>query len=418
MDYAIIKEKIKHRVRRFQVLEPSTGSDHCPIILELMASGSERKHKTVVFERPPPMIWNDLNKLKFINKMNSEETSNEILQIKKMINDKDSNIDTIIERINGLYDISDKTKVGTNKGTKKNKKKYKSKKWYDLSCSEMSRSLNRTAKLLAASPNNPHLRGNFFKNKKMYRKVLRDKKREWKREMVQRLERVEEKDPKEYWKLVNDLREKKSSNTQYDAEKFTQFFEGLYSATEEQKHEEIRVQVDEMLDRLSGLPGEPDFTLEELIKAIRALKNNKAAGPDRIPAEMLKASNASVLKLLLCVMNKIKATCKCPKNWAVGITSLLLKDGDDDDPNNYRAITVTDALSKVLAILINERLDKWSTTNKIQRAEQIGFKKKSRPSDHLLVLKTLVNHYTGSGRKLYACFVDFKKAFDSVQGFP
>ena len=129
---------------------------------------------------------------------------------------------------------------------------------------------------------------------------------------------------------------------------------------------------------------------------------------------MLKASNAKLLKLLLNLLNKIKTICKCPKSWAIGITSLLLKEGDDDDPNNYRPITVTDALSKVLAILINERLDKWSTSNNIQRKEQIGFKKKSRPSDHLLVLKTLVCHYNNNGKKLYTCFVDFKKAFDSV----
>ena len=74
-------------------------------------------------------------------------------------------------------------------------------------------------------------------------------------------------------------------------------------------------------------------------------------------------------------MNKIKTICKCPKSWAIGITSLLLKDGDDEDPNNYRAITVTDALAKVLAIMINTKLGKWSDDNKIQRKEQIGFKK-------------------------------------------
>ena len=129
---------------------------------------------------------------------------------------------------------------------------------------------------------------------------------------------------------------------------------------------------------------------------------------------MLKASNTKILKLLLNLMNKIKNICKCPKQWAIGITSLLLKEGDDTDPNNYRAITVTDALSKVLAIMINERLGKWSAENKVQRREQIGFEKKCRPADHLFVLKTLINHYNNKGKKLFACFVDFKKAFDSV----
>ena len=38
-----------------------------------------------------------------------------------------------------------------------------------------------------------------------------------------------------------------------------------------------------------------------------------------------------------------------------------------------------------------------------------------RTSDHILTLKTLVKkHVTIGGSKLYACFVDLKKAYDSV----
>ena len=64
------------------------------------------------------------------------------------------------------------------------------------------------------------------------------------------------------------------------------------------------------------------------------------------------------------LMNKIKKSSQYPTNWALGITSLLFKDGNDDDPNNYRAITVVDALSKILAIMINERLDEWNKDKK------------------------------------------------------
>jgi hypothetical protein len=47
--------------------------------------------------------------------------------------------------------------------------------------------------------------------------------------------------------------------------------------------------------------------------------------------------------------------------------------------------------------------------------EQIGFSKDSRTSDHMFVLKTLIDKYTQQGSKhLYTCFVDFRKAFDTV----
>ena len=103
-----------------------------------------------------------------------------------------------------------------------------------------------------------------------------------------------------------------------------------------------------------------------------------------------------------------------PPVWAKGITSLLLKEGDEEDPNNYRAITVADALSKVMTIMMNERLvDKLEQEGTISY-QQIAFQKKSRPADHLFVLKNIFDHYTSHGRKVYTCFVDFQKAYDNV----
>ena len=74
-------------------------------------------------------------------------------------------------------------------------------------------------------------------------------------------------------------------------------------------------------------------------------------------------------------MNKVKNTCEYPQKWAIGIVSLILKDGNEEEPNNYRAITVINSLAKVLAIMINERLEKWCQDEKVICKEQIGFKK-------------------------------------------
>ena len=154
--------------------------------------------------------------------------------------------------------------------------------------------------------------------------------------------------------------------------------------------------------------------MDEFTKAIKILKKNKSAGPDRIPGEAIQSSPTKVLNLILKLMNKIKDHTCYPENWAIGITTLLLKEGDDEDPNNYRAITIVNALAKILAIMINERLQAYLTENKTIKLEQIGFEKKCRPADHLFVLKTLISHYNNKGKKLYTCFVDFQKAFDSV----
>ena len=61
------------------------------------------------------------------------------------------------------------------------------------------------------------------------------------------------------------------------------------------------------------------------------------------------------------------------------------------------------------------RLVAYCTKQKLINREQIGFQKNSRTSDHILSLKTLLNKYVTDkkGKKLYACFTDFKKAFNS-----
>ena len=46
---------------------------------------------------------------------------------------------------------------------------------------------------------------------------------------------------------------------------------------------------------------------------------------------------------------------------------------------------------------------------------QMGFKSNHRCADHFLTLKDVVKKYVTIGeKKLFACFIDFKKAFDSI----
>jgi hypothetical protein len=46
---------------------------------------------------------------------------------------------------------------------------------------------------------------------------------------------------------------------------------------------------------------------------------------------------------------------------------------------------------------------------------QLGFSKKARTSDHIFVLKTLIDKYLAKkDGKLFACFIDLRRAFDTV----
>ena len=66
-------------------------------------------------------------------------------------------------------------------------------------------------------------------------------------------------------------------------------------------------------------------------------------------------------------------------------------------------------------MILNSRLDNFLEDNKIIDNVQIGFTRSARTSDHMFVMKSLIDQcINANGGKLYSCFVDFRKAFDSV----
>lgn len=104
-----------------------------------------------------------------------------------------------------------------------------------------------------------------------------------------------------------------------------------------------------------------------------------------------------------------------PEQWAKGYITPIFKSNDPCDPNNYRGITITSNLGKLFNTILNTRLDNFLSENNLIHPCQVGFTKHARTSDHCFIVKCLIDKYcnTKEGR-LYACFIDFHKAFDSV----
>ena len=130
---------------------------------------------------------------------------------------------------------------------------------------------------------------------------------------------------------------------------------------------------------------------------------------------MLKQGLTDFLPCLRKLFNLILSSGIYPSSWATGYITPIFKTGDSSQPENYRGITITSNVGKLFNLVLNSRLDKFLEENKLIDKSQTGFTKNTRTQDHIFVLKTLIDKYTNkAGDKLYACFVDFRKAFDSV----
>ena len=103
-----------------------------------------------------------------------------------------------------------------------------------------------------------------------------------------------------------------------------------------------------------------------------------------------------------------------PASWSKEFIVPIYKTGSTDDPNNYRGICISSCLGKFFTLIMNERLNHYLEQHKILSRCQIGFRKDCRTADYLLVLKTLMEIYKVKRKPIFACFVDFRKAYDSV----
>ena len=70
---------------------------------------------------------------------------------------------------------------------------------------------------------------------------------------------------------------------------------------------------------------------------------------------------------------------------------------------------------KLFTSVINDRIHSFLETNDILGNEQSGFRKGHSTMDHVFALHCLIDVYLQRKKKLFCAFIDYKKAFDSVQ---
>ena len=151
---------------------------------------------------------------------------------------------------------------------------------------------------------------------------------------------------------------------------------------------------------------------EEIIKAIKTLKNRKAPGQDNLCAELFKTDPEQAADILLPLFKDIWVGKEVPKDWDQGIIIKIPKKGNLQDCSNWRGITLLSIPSKILAKVIINRLS--DAIDPLLRKEQAGFRKERGCTEQIFALRNIIEQCTEWQRQLYINFIDFEKAFDSL----
>ena len=92
----------------------------------------------------------------------------------------------------------------------------------------------------------------------------------------------------------------------------------------------------------------------------------------------------------------------------------IFKKGDNQDCNNYRPISLLPNISKLFEKLIHNRLSKFLEENKCLFSKQFGFRNKHSTTHALIDITETVRKALDDNEFAGGVFLDFKKAFDTV----
>ena len=280
--------------------------------------------------------------------------------------------------------------------------------WFDRECKQEKAKLGSLAKRMRKSPDDGACRQEVLHAKKGFKKMILAKKRRYRAGIFKELQSEKQSGSiKEFWKVFRRISPKNKRNTVGPSgSAFSEYFEKLSNT--DRAHD---------FPATSGVAGPLDFEItgEELGAAERRLKDGKAAGIDNTCNEAISILIETYPELVLKLFNKILDSGEIVPEWLVGMIVPIHKDGARLDPGNYRGITLMSCLGKLFLSVLNSRLLKYVLENNILSINQLGFVPENRTSDAHIIINNLINKTCHKyGRKLFSCFVDFKKAFDSV----
>ena len=224
-----------------------------------------------------------------------------------------------------------------------------------------------------------------------------------------------------FWRYVNSQRTTKTSIPDLERK------DGSKATTDDEKAEILNNQFTSVFTD-EDLSNVPEFTphpctsyLEKfeinktsVQKKLSKLRTDKSCGPDDVhPFILNHLADIMAIPLTLIFNNSIKSGI-VPEIWKEGIVSALYKKGKKSQASNYRAITLTSIVCKILEKLIVEQIIKHLKANHLEDKNQHGFTPKKSTVTNLIQALNIWSESISHGLPVDVLYLDFEKAFDKV----
>ena len=156
------------------------------------------------------------------------------------------------------------------------------------------------------------------------------------------------------------------------------------------------------------------ITESKIAKVLSKLKPDKSPGPDGLHPRFFKEM-AEYMKVPLCIIfNLSLSRGVLPAKWKKARVSAIYKKENKKVASNYRPVSLTSIICKVMETLIRDHIVDHMKTNNLFSDKQYGFISGRSTSLQLLTVLDIWTDALERGLTLDIIYMDFRKAFDVV----
>ena len=132
---------------------------------------------------------------------------------------------------------------------------------------------------------------------------------------------------------------------------------------------------------------------------------------DQVTAEMIKALEEYPVKVLTGFCNRIYNNGKTPGDMNA---SIIRKSPKKTKATKFEEHRILSLMSHVLKLMLRIILEEISSLKKLSAKQESWFMKGKGTREGICNLHTISERYTDLNRDVFACFIDYEKAFDKV----
>ena len=174
------------------------------------------------------------------------------------------------------------------------------------------------------------------------------------------------------------------------------------------------IHIDDFFNNEDATFTDVTVTEDDVKRAIEETRINSAPGVDCVPPILLHKCKKELLKPLTTIMNKSIKTGILPDIWKEAIITPIFKKGLKELPCNYRPVSLTSQIAKLLERILRWYLVEYLELNNAFPETQHGFRKSRSTVSQLLEHYDEIIDALEKNANIDIVMLDFSKAFDKI----